>query len=223
MDKHSCRFSSPAGGQQAVREREHEVGFQEKAFWQWDLQQEAYATGTQTTGKFLVCFWVSNQQKLFLGREWKWSTWHSEEAPHPGKWMPLEICTPYLCSPAFRENPVSCTSATSGFDNFWILFDPFLMPWTKYPWLCSGKERAQPGCYVGNQLGHKWDLYFAFSLCLRSGSIFTINCPAVLSLYLSLSSFLFFFLFYLLQSWSFLFWKNYSDWRVCLQNSSCRI
>lgn len=162
------------GGQQAIREREYEVGFQEKAFWQWDLEQEVHAIGTQTTWKFLICFWMSNQQKLLLGREWKWSTWHSEETPHLGKWMPQEICTPYLCFSACRENPVSSTSATSSFDNFWILFGLFLMPR-----LHSGKERAQPGCYVGNQLGHKWDLYFAFSLCLRSDSIFTIKCPVV--------------------------------------------
>lgn len=164
------------GGQQAVRERECEVGFQEEAFWQWDLEQEAHAIGAQTTGKFLVCFWVSNQRKLLLGRV---KMKHLTLRGVPTSWEVDASGIMYLRSPACRENPVSCTSATSGFDNYWILFGLFLMPWTKDQWLYSGKERAQPGCYVGNQVGHKWDLYFAFSLCLRSVSIFTINCPVV--------------------------------------------
>lgn len=161
------------GGWQTVREREYEDGFQEKAFWQWDLKEEAHATRTQTTWKFQACFWVLNQWEPFSGTERKGSTRHSEESLQLGQWVTQWMSAPYLSFPMCRENPISCTFFS--YFRFLLLLDTFDLFGCHElcPWLHSGKEIAQLGCYIENQVAHKQDLYFAFGHFVSHMGVFS--------------------------------------------------
>lgn len=161
------------GGWQTVREREYEDGFQEKAFWQWDLKEEAHATRTQTTWKFQACFWVFSQWEPFSGTERKGSTRHSEESLHLGQRVTQWMSAPYLSFPTCRENAISCTFFS--YFRFSLLLDTFDLFDCRglCPWLHSGKEIAQPGCYIENQVGHKQDLYFAFGHFVSHMGVFS--------------------------------------------------
>ena len=175
------------GGWLTVREREYEDGFQEKAFWQWDLKQEARATRTQTTWKFQACFWVLNQWEPFLGAEWKGSTRHSEESLHLGQWMPQWTSAPYLSFPTCRENPISCTFFS--YFRFWLLLDTFGLfdcheQWQLFHMAVSMivfSERESSARLLDWESGGaqaRFILSFLL-LCLTCGSIFTLSCPNV--------------------------------------------
>lgn len=168
------------GGWQTVREREYEDGFQEKAFWQWDLKQEAHATRTQTTWKFQACFWVLNQWEPFSGAERKGSTQHSEESLHLGQWMPQWMSAPCLSFPTCRENLVSCTFFR--YFRFWLLLDTFglSIAMNSVPMIVLWKRQSSDRLlhWESRRAQVRFILPF-LSLYLTCGSIFTLRCPGV--------------------------------------------
>lgn len=85
------------------------------------------------------------------------------------QWM----SAPYLSFPTCRENAISCTFFS--YFRFSLLLDTFDLfdCHGLCPWLHSGKEIAQLGCYIENQVGHKQDLYFAFGHFVSHMGVFS--------------------------------------------------